>query len=399
MLLVLLILHVATALNNGLGRTPQLGFNSWNSFQCAVTEDDMKRAADAMVDLGLAALGYEYVNLDDCWAKSRDANGVIQSDPETFPSGMAALADYIHSKGLKFGLYTDRGVLTCAKRPGSHGHEVIDAQTYANWGVDYLKEDSCYSHYSDEDLAFEEYAKMRDALNATGRPIFFSLCGWRDWYAPQGAGLGNSWRIAQDDRTWTTVLNSINKNVNLTDFAGPGGWNDPDMLIGAGYYSISEEQSRTQFSMWAVMASPLLIGANIFNMSAYTLETYSNAEVIAVDQDPLGQQGSRIVGENLFNNNRSFNIWSRPLVDGSVAVVFLNNEAHDGTLHCDQHCFKKMGLSSGSLAVRDLWAHKDLTPISAPFSYSVSVPGLGSSVMLKFTPIPSKPSMTRLATA
>jgi alpha-galactosidase len=364
-----------------------MGYNTWNDYECAVTEDDVKKSADAIVSLGLDKLGYEYVNLDDCWAKGRDADGVVYADPETFPSGMASLADYVHSKGLKFGIYTDRGVMTCAKRPGSYNHEEIDAQTYAKWKVDYLKEDSCYSTwFFDEEKAFAEYGKMRDALNATGRPIYFSLCGWRSWYAPKGASLGNSWRIAQDDRTWITVLNSINVNVNLSEYAGPGGWNDPDMLIGSGYFTITEAQARTQFSMWSVMAAPLLIGSNLLNMSDYSLETYSNTEVIAVDQDPLGKQGIRLVGSNLHDNGRGINIWGRKLQDGGIALVFLNNEMSTGTLTCDSSCFAQLGMTSGTLSVRDLWAHANGNPISAPFSFSVSVPGGGASAMYKFTP-------------
>jgi alpha-galactosidase len=384
---VLVLLGSTTlALDNGLGRTPAMGYNTWNDYECAVTEDDVKRSADALVDLGLAELGYEYVNLDDCWAKGRDANGVIYADPDTFPSGLASLADYVHSKNLKFGTYTDRGILTCAKRPGSYGYETIDAQTYADWGVDYLKEDSCYSIWFDKELAFKEYGIMRDALNATGRPIYFSLCGWRSWYAPKGASLGNSWRIAQDDRTWFTILNSINVNVNLSQYAGPGAWNDPDMLIGTGYFTITEAQARTQFSMWSVMASPLLIGSNLLNMSSYTLETYSNTEVIAVNQDRLGKQGIRLVGDDLYPNE-GFNIWGRNLADGSAAIVFLNNELTSDVLTCDSDCFAQLGFKSGSLAVRDLWAHKNISTITAPFEYSVSVVGGGASETLKFTPV------------
>lgn len=386
LLVVLLSCFQAFALDNGLARTPAMGYNTWNDYECAVTEDDVKKSADALVNLGLAKLGYKYVNLDDCWAKGRDSNGVVYADPVTFPSGLKALADYVHSKGLLFGTYTDRGVLTCAKRPGSYGYEELDAQTYASWGVDYLKEDSCYSISFDEQLAFEEYGRMRDALNKTGRPIYFSLCGWRSWYAPKGASLGNSWRIAEDDTSWATILNSINTNVNLTDYAGPGGWNDPDMLIGSGYFTITEEQGRTQFSMWAVMSSPLLIGSNLLNLSAYTLETYSNTEVIAVNQDPLGRQGVRLAGDDLRDNKQGFNIWGRKLVDSSAAVVFLNNNAVTTTLTCDADCFSKLGFTSGSLAVRDLWTHTDLAPLSAPFSFSVSVPPNGASITLKFSP-------------
>jgi len=251
-----------------------------------------------MVSSGLSKLGFQYINLDDCWAKGRYANGTVYPDAVAFPSGMKALADYVHSKGLKFGVYTDRGTLTCGGRPGSLDHEKIDADTYASWGVDYVKEDSCYAS-GDHQTAFDEYGRMRDGLNATGRPIYFSLCGWSDWYAPVGWSLGNSWRIGPDDTNWPGILTNIDIDANLAAYSRPGGWNDPCLLLGktfTGSLRVTEQQSRTQFNMWAIIASPLLISANIREMSAFTLETYSNTEVIAVDQDPLGKQGKRLVG-------------------------------------------------------------------------------------------------------
>ncbi|XP_065846502.1 probable alpha-galactosidase isoform X3 [Oscarella lobularis] len=292
------------SLDNGLGLTPAMGYNSWYDYGCSLNEKGIRATADALVDYGFSKLGYIYVNLDDCWAKGRYDNGTVYSDPNTFPSGMKALADYIHSKGLKFGVYTDRGTKTCGGRPGTQDHEEIDAKTYAEWGVDYLKEDSCNAP-GDHGSAFEQYAKMRDALNATGRPILYSLCGWNRWYAPIGYSLANSWRIGPDDTNWGGVLKNIDINAELAPYAGPGGWNDPCLLLGntsTNSPRVTEIQQRSQFSMWSVMASPLLISSNVRNLSLYALETYSNAEVIAVNQDPLGKQGMRLYGGSLSQN-------------------------------------------------------------------------------------------------
>ena len=230
-----------------------------------------------MVDSGLLKLGYEYLNIDDCWASARNTTGDnrLIADPKFFPSGMKSLADYVHSKGLKFGIYTDRGSLTCAQRPASGGFETIDAQTFADWGVDFLKEDSCYSPDVPE-VAFQQYGLMRDALIKTGRPIFFSLCGWHDWYAPEGASLANSWRMAGDGYGWSQVFNAIRTSEKLYPFAKPGAWNDPDMLLGSSHQAsnfMTEKQSRFQFSLWSVIAAPLLLSSNMLNMTAYDFET------------------------------------------------------------------------------------------------------------------------------
>ena len=203
--------------------------------------------------------------MDDCWAKSRDpSSGVIQPDPEAFPDGMKAVADYVHGKGLLFGVYTDRGEQTCVGRPGSQGYEAIDAKTYASWGVDYVKEDSCNAT-SDHNASFAQYGKMRDALNATGRPIYFDLCGWSSWYAPVGKTLGNAWRVGYDVNNWGGVMNNaLSVDKNLAQYAGPGGWNDIDALIGTNKDTavhLTELQSRTQFNLWSLLSAQLIIGA------------------------------------------------------------------------------------------------------------------------------------------
>jgi len=327
------------------------------------------------------------MNLDDCWAEGRDSKGVVYPDPVRFPHGIDGLADYAHTNGLKLGVYTDRGNMTCGRRPGSYGYEELDAQTYASWGVDYLKEDSCWATEVHEG-AFAEYAKMRDALNATGRPIVFSLCGWNSWYAPVGYSLGNLWRIGSDDSDWPGVLADIDINSNLAQYAGPGGWNDPCLLLGNTYENeqrVTEIQSRTQFNIWSIMSSPLLISANVRNLSQFQFETYANIEVINVDQDPLGKQGIRLSGGNL-SQGALTNVWGRLLYDNSWAILFLNNGNETSNIVCDQDCFAMTNIGTDKVKVRDLWLHEDLGDFDTGF-YAVDVPAFGDSVMLKFTPL------------
>lgn len=272
-----------------------MGYNTWDDFRCTdLTAENIKKVAAAMVENGLDQVGYKYVNVDDCWAVSRRKDGTIVEDPRTFPDGMGAVVDAVHAHGLKFGIYTDRGTATCEGRPGSQGFEEQDAQTYAKWGVDYLKEDSCNAP-GDHATAVQQYAAMRDALNRTGRAVFFALCGWMDWYAPFGKGLANSWRVGYDINTWDDAWSrAVTVDEGLAQYAGPGGFNDMDALIGSTPGSVdvfTPTQSRTQFSLWAILASPLIIGTNMLHLSAFDLETYTNREVIAVNQDVLGLQG------------------------------------------------------------------------------------------------------------
>jgi len=389
LLVVVLFCLGCFALNNGVGRTPAMGYNTWNDFRCDINAQDIRNAADAIVRQGLDKLGYHYVNMDDCWAKGRNADGTVYPDPAGFPQGIKVVADYVHSKGLKFGIYTDRGNHTCAGRPGSLGYEAIDAKTYASWGVDYLKEDSCYAT-QDHETAFAEYGKMRDALNATKREIYFSLCGWNSWYSPVGWTLGNSWRIAGDCNTWPNVLNAIDTNAPLAANARPGGWNDPDMLLGSSTGTaagLPPQQARTMFSMWCVMTAPLLIGSRIIQLNAWDLQTYTNKELIDINQDPSGIQGQRVAGGNLIQGSTTnFNVWAKKLHDGSYAVIFLNNADHEQDITCDQACFQKMGIPSGrTVRVRDLWYHKDLPSFESGSFTSKSVPKGGASVVYKFT--------------
>eukprot|EP01087_Luapelamoeba_hula_P008664 TRINITY_DN2185_c1_g1_i1.p1 TRINITY_DN2185_c1_g1~~TRINITY_DN2185_c1_g1_i1.p1 ORF type:complete len:416 (-),score=62.34 TRINITY_DN2185_c1_g1_i1:51-1298(-) len=370
LLIVCCCCWVAQGLDNGLGLTPAMGYNTWYDVQCSdmMHEQTVRDTADAIVRRGMHKLGYTYVNLDDCWAGGRDANGRVYADKKAFPSGIASLARYMHNKGLKFGLYTDRGNLTCAKRPGSAGHTTIDAQTYASWGVDFLKEDSCWAT-QDHAAAFAEYALMRDALNATGRPIFFDLCGWESWYAPVGKTLGNEWRIGPDTTTWPDILTNINVDADLAPWAGPGGWNNPCLLIGKSYngnMQITELQSRAQFSMWAVLAAPLMLSMDLRNMTAYAEATYTNAQVIAVNQDPLGKQGVRIVGRNLTvtagDGGDATNVWARPLStttsgDAQFAVMFFNVGASSADVTCDSACLSRLGYRKNDMRLYayDYW--------------------------------------------
>ncbi|CAF1318704.1 unnamed protein product [Rotaria sordida] len=289
---LIFFIGISYELNNGLGRTPQMGWNSWNHFKHNISEKIVQQTADAIVATGLAVAGYQYVNLDDCWQLTRDSQGIIHPDPQAFPSGILALADYVHSRKLKFGLYSDAGFKTCAKRPGSLGYETIDANTYASWNVDYLKYDNCNT---DGTIPEVRYPVMRDALNASGRPIFFSMCEWGvDTPALWAANVGNSWRTTGDIRdNWDYMMFNIDINNDFADKAGPGGWNDPDMLeIGNG--GMTDAEYVTHFSLWAISKAPLLIGCDVTNMSAATLSTLNNPEVIAVNQDSLGVQGKKV---------------------------------------------------------------------------------------------------------
>jgi len=284
---------IALALDNGLGRTPQMGWNSWNKFGCNISEELIKNTIDALVDNGFVAAGYEYINLDDCWQIDRDNNThEIIVDPDAFPNGIKPLVDYAHKKGMKFGLYSDAGNMTCQARPGSWGYEEIDARTYAKWGVDYLKYDNCYAPNITPEL---RYPVMRDALNKSGRAIFFSMCEWgEDDPAKWAKTVGNSWRTTGDIWDgWESMIDIIDENDKWADYAGPGGWNDPDMLeVGNG--GMTYDEYRTHFSLWALSKAPLIIGCDVTSKDPQTFEILLNKEVIAVDQDSLGVQGRKV---------------------------------------------------------------------------------------------------------
>ena len=327
-ILLLLLLPVIgrAQTRESLSLTPQMGWSSWNNFQGNINEDIIKSIADAMVASGLKDAGYTYINIDDCWHGKRDADGFIQADPKHFPHGIKALADYVHSRGLKLGIYSDAGSETCAGRPGSLGHEYQDALQYARWGIDYLKYDWCNTTNVNAQGA---YQLMRDALQATGRPIFFSMCEWGDNHPWRWAkGIGDSWRIGPDiwcsfdsTRVFPTyiqcsVIDCINRNDSLRSYAGPGHWNDPDMLeVGNG---LSVNQDRAHFTMWCMMASPLILGNDVRNMSDETKAILTNRDLIAIDQDKLGVQGLR------FLIREGLEYWFKPLSNGDWAMTIFN---------------------------------------------------------------------------
>ncbi|MCO6006934.1 NPCBM/NEW2 domain-containing protein [Actinoallomurus purpureus] len=341
----------AAALENGLARTPQMGFNNWNATHCDAdfNEEMVKGIADLFVSSGLKDAGYQYVNLDDCWAeKNRDANGDYVPNATRFPHGIKTLADYVHSKGLKFGLYTSAGTLTCAQTmPGSLGHEQQDARLWASWGVDYLKYDNCNNQGID---AVTRYTAMRDALAATGRPILFSMCEWgenKPWLWAKD--VGNSWRTTGDIfDNYPSMLSIIHQNMTLAPYAGPGHWNDPDMLeVGNG--GMTETEYRSHFSLWSVMAAPLLIGTDLRKASAATMKILTNRDVIAVDQDPLGVQGAPI------STDGGRDVFVKPLKGGDRAVALFNES--DGPQRISTSAAAAGLPAAPAYTVRDLWAH------------------------------------------
>ena len=296
-----LLITLISSLDNGLGLTPQMGWNTWNKFACKIEEKLIRDSIDALVNTGLKDLGYNYMNLDDCWQIKRDENKTIVPDADKFPNGIKPLADYAHSKGLKFGLYSDGGNLTCQMRPGGYGYEEIDAKTYAEWGVDYLKYDNCWNMGISSKI---RYPRMTEALRKQNRSIFYSICQWGEEEIPTwGKEFGNSWRTTLDiSDSWISMINIIDQNDKWFQYAGPGGWNDPDMLeVGNG--GMSDVEYRTHFSLWAISKAPLIIGCDLTKMSNETFNILSNKEVIAINQDKLGEQGHKIKITNLTKNN------------------------------------------------------------------------------------------------
>ena len=307
-----------------LAKTPPMGWNSWNAFDLNINSKIVKAVADSMVSKGLVVAGYQYLVIDDGWQIDRDKNGKIIADSTRFPEGIKFLADYVHAKGLKFGIYTCCGTKTCGGRPGSYGYEAIDAKTYAEWGVDYIKEDWCNTVGMETQT---QYKIMSEAIKATGRPMLLSLCEWGvsspwEW----ANGVGAMWRTTNDIQDcydcvrnwggagWVPILE---KNASLAPFAGPGHWNDPDMLE-VGNKSMNPTECRAHFAMWCMLAAPLIAGNNISTMNDTIRDILTAPEIIAIDQDKLGIQGTRI------KSNNGLQVWQKPLSDGSVAVALLN---------------------------------------------------------------------------
>jgi alpha-galactosidase len=377
----LFFLDCARADDDVLARTPPMGWNSWNKFACNVSEQLIRDTADAMVSSGMQAAGYEYVVIDDCWQVARDSNGNILADPQRFPSGIKALADYVHGKHLKFGLYSDAGRKTCQGRPGSRGYEYQDARQYAAWGVDYLKFDWCNT---DTENAEAAYTTMHDALKASGRPIVFSICEWgksKPWLWAKD--VGNLWRTTGDiydcwdckkdgSTGWLVILD---QQVGLESFAGPGHWNDPDMLeVGNGGMNAREYQSH--FSLWSMLAAPLIAGNDLKNMTPEIKEILTNKEALAVDQDAMGLQGKRV------SKNGEVEVWAKQLHDGSRAVVLFNRGASDAEISAN---WEELGYPSRLPAVvRDLWNKKDLGTFTGKFDAKVASHGV---VMVRIMPV------------
>ena len=345
---------------DNLALTPPMGWNSWNKFGCDVSEKLIMEVADAMVSSGMAAAGYEYVVIDDCWQVDRDENGEIVVDKDRFPHGMKYLSDYIHSKGLKFGIYSCAGTKTCQGRPGGRGYEFQDARTYARWGVDYLKYDWC-NHSTQSAQA--SYTLMRDALYKAWRPIVFSICEWgsnKPWeWAKE---VGHLWRTTGDivDR-WDAMMAIFDAQKELADYAGPGHWNDPDMLE-VGNDGMTDEEYRTHFSLWCMLAAPLMAGNDLRTMSDETLEILTNLEMIAINQDSLGKQAF------CFRDNGDYEIWVKKLAGDERAVCLLNRSDEKKIVEVDFSVLLAANddywkTSPGDLknySIRDVWEHQDI---------------------------------------
>lgn len=355
-----------------LAPTPPMGWNSWNRFACDINETLIREMADALVSSGMKEVGYEYIVVDDCWQVARDQVGNIVADPNRFPSGIKALADYVHARGLKFGLYSCAGRETCQKRPGSRGHEFQDARQYAAWGVDYVKYDWCNHGFQN---ARASYETMAEALMSTGRPIIFSICEWGEnqpW--KWGRVVGHLWRTTGDivdcyDCTemggshlgWTLILD---KQAGLGRYAGPGAWNDPDMLqVGNG--GMNAMECRAHFSMWCMLSAPLMAGNDLRNMGQETRKTLTNVEAIAINQDRLGKQAKRV------RDDGDQEVWFKPLADGHRAVALLNRSTKTARITVS---WPEIGLKSEQqVHVRDLWTFKDKSDVKG--QYTAQVPG------------------------
>lgn len=356
-----------------LAERPPMGWNSWNKFGCNIDERLIRETADAMVKSGMRDAGYQYVNIDDCWmAKERDASGNLQADPVRFPHGIKALADYVHGKGLKLGIYSSAGTKTCAGYPASLDHEVADARSFASWGVDYLKYDNCNNQ---KRPFMERYRAMGNALRATGRPIVFSICEWGS-YQPWGWGAdvhGQLWRTTGDiSDSWKSMIGILEEQVGLEPYSGPGRWNDPDMLeVGNGHMTHTEYV--THFSLWALLNAPLIAGNDLRDMSDDTRGILTNREVIAVNQDWGGKQGFRLRADEAGRTE----VWVKPMSDGSKAVVLLNRGDDSRTIRVT---LGELGLPpSMRYAARNLWT-RTTSPVAD--AVQATVPSHGVAMFL-----------------
>ncbi len=387
-IIVLMMVVVQTAFAQKfehLAQTPPMGWNSWNQFGCRINEQLIRETADAMVSRGMRDAGYEYIVIDDCWQQRRDSVGNIIVDAKAFPSGIKALADYIHARGLKFGIYSDGGVRTCAGRPGSRGYEFQDARTYASWGVDYLKYDWCHSEGQSAEAS---YRLMRDELHKAGRPVVFSMCEWgsnNPWLWAKD--IAHLWRTTGDisdcfscESNWGSlgVMQILDQQVNLRGYAGPGHWNDPDMLeVGNGGLTLTE--ARAHFGMWCLLSAPLMAGNDLRNMPKEINEVLTNKEVIAIDQDPLGREALK------WMDYGDLEIWLKPLANGDFALGILNRGSEKITFDRSLQLvtydtnFKPESYTyriDENFKIRDLWGHKDLGTTKSNFRSEIESHGL-----------------------
>jgi alpha-galactosidase len=383
-----LFLCAVTAFSQGIvAATPPMGWNSWNHFAERVTDADVRSAADMLVSTGMRDAGYTYVNVDDTWEGKRDAQGVLHTN-ERFPD-MKALGDYIHSKGLKFGIYSSPGAKTCGGFEGSLGHEAQDAKMYADWGIDYLKYDLCSfqdnmrkvktEHPNEpgaaKDLMIAAYQKMGDALKATGRPILYSLCQYgvdQPWKWGPGVGA-QMWRTTDDiDDSYGRMITIGFSQAGLSKYGGPGHWNDPDMLeIGNG--KMTEDEYRTHMSLWVLLAAPLIAGNDLSKMTEQDKSLLMNKEAIAIDQDALGKQGDRLY------QSGDFDVWTKPLSDGRIAVGLFNRSWDNRDVSVD---LAEVGFRSGA-NLRDVWKGKDLGRHSGVFTDTIPKHGVRLLIVSK----------------
>jgi len=368
---------------DSLALTPPMGWNSWNLFEGDVSEDLIKEIADAMVETGMKDAGYEYIIIDDIWQGGRDNKNNIIPDHEKIPNGIKTLADYVHSKGLKFGIYSTAAQKTCAGYTASYGFEEQDAQTFADWGIDYLKYDYCNAP-GDMDAAKERYKKMGDALKNTDRPIVFAICEWgqrKPWLWGNEVG-GHLWRTTWDSRdVWETknydsghagILNILDQQVGLEAYAGPGGWNDPDLLMvglyGKGKSSswdgsagCNDEEYKSHFSLWCMLAAPLIVNLDVRNMNEATKNILLNKEIIAIDQDQLGKQGFK------FLDDGDFEVWIKELANQEIAVCYLNRSDEIIEKRIDlKSVIQHFNLQDSIYNAIDVWDKKNSNQIDLP---------------------------------
>ncbi len=379
----------------GLALTPPMGWNTWNTFASHIQESLIRETADAMVANGMRDAGYVYIVIDDTWSmKQRNANGDLVPDPEKFPSGMKALGDYLHAKGFKFGIYSCAGTRTCGDYPASWGHEFQDARLFASWGVDYLKYDWCNTGTAN---AQDAYKRMRDALYAAGRPVVFSLCEWGQNKPWEWAGdVGHLWRTTGDimdsydgrkgwESGWKLLLDKqydlveSNGPDGIGKYAGPGHWNDPDMLE-VGKSGLTQAESRAHFSLWCMIAAPLMAGNDVRHMDAATTAILTNKDVIAIDQDALGKEGFRALKEP----SRNIEVWAKELSNGEWAVCALNTSSNTAELTINWDRFRWWFFKGTDFSLHDVWANQDVGTTEKP---TVATVASHDVILLRLKPL------------